>query len=141
MPDAIKILVRHSLTNYTRGCKDCTGGTEKGTVNTIGATGQIGEAALKQLGGKSQVYFQTSQGGRYVDRLVDGVAHESKVGYQFLTQKIRLQIAKDVELMTKGKIGGATWDFFRSPVTGKIGPSEPLREALENAGIQIVEHP
>jgi len=46
----------------------------------IGATGKVGETALKQLGGESQVYFKTSLGGRYVDQLVDKVAHESKVG-------------------------------------------------------------
>ena len=32
---------------------------------TIGTTGKIGEDALKALGGESQVYFPTSQGGRY----------------------------------------------------------------------------
>lgn len=65
----------------------------------IGVTGQIGENALKQLGGESQVVFNTSQGGRYVDQLVGGIANESKVGYQSLTPSMRLQVMKDVELM------------------------------------------
>jgi hypothetical protein len=30
-----------------------------------------------------------------------------------------------------------TWVFTRSPKTGKIGPSPRLREALEEAGINI----
>lgn len=57
----------------------------------------------KHWGGESQVYFRTSQGGRYVDQLVNGIANESKVGYTTLTPDIHLQIAKDVELMQSAK--------------------------------------
>ena len=106
----------------------------------IGATGKLGEAALKALGGESQVAFRTSVGRRVVDQLVNGIAHESKVGYASLTKGIAGQIAKDAELMASGEIRGATWHFFRSSVTGKIGPSAPLRQALGDAGIGIVMH-
>ncbi|RLC75218.1 MAG: hypothetical protein DRJ03_22660 [Chloroflexi bacterium] len=106
----------------------------------IGWTGDIGEAALKKLGGQSQVYFRTGQGGRYVDQLVEGIAHESKVGYTSLTQRIQRQIAKDAELIAARDIEGAVWHFFTSPVTGKGGPSGPLRQALKEAGIQILVH-
>lgn len=78
----------------------------------IGSTGKIGEQALKSLGGESQVYFSTSQGARYVDQLVNGVAHESKVGYASLTKTIRKQIEKDIELLQTKQIDGATWHFF-----------------------------
>jgi RHS repeat-associated protein len=106
----------------------------------IGATGQIGENALKSLGGESQVYFRTSMGGRYVDQLAGGIANESKVGYQSLTQDIQLQIAKDAELMQTGAVKGATWHFFTSPATGLGGPSQPLLNALQQAGIKVVTH-
>lgn len=110
------------------------------TSSKIGATGKVGEEALKQLGGISQKYFRTTQGGRFVDQLVSGIAHESKVGYTSLTKSISKQIAKDMELMATRQIEGSTWHFFESPVTGLRGPSAPLRAALEEAGIDILVH-
>ena len=38
--------------------------------------------------------------------------------------------------MRNGDIEGAHWHFFRSGVTGKIGPSAPLRNLLEEHGIK-----
>ena len=52
-----------------------------------------------QLGGELKVFFRTSQGARYVDQLVNGVANESKVGYQTLAQNLATQISKDAELI------------------------------------------
>jgi hypothetical protein len=106
----------------------------------IGSTGQIGENALKLLGGESQVFFNTNQGGRYVDQLVNRVANESKVGYTSLTSDIRNQIAKDAELINTGRIDGSTWHFFQSPVTGVGGPSQPLLDMLKQNGINIIIH-
>ena len=79
-------------------------------------------------------------GGRYVDQLVDGIANESKVGYQSLTQSNQLQILKDVDLIQSGQINGSAWHFFTSPVTGLGGPSGPLASFLEQNGISIVIH-
>jgi len=106
----------------------------------IGATGRVGEEALQALGGESQVFFRTSQGGRFVDQLVEGVAHESKVGYTSLTKDVARQIGKDAELLGTRQVEGYTWHFFQSPVTGRIGPSGPLQQALENAGIGVEVH-
>ena len=106
----------------------------------IGSTGIVGEEALKALGGKSQVRFETSQGARIVDQLVKGAAHESKVGYTTLTKSIQKQIAKDIELMSKKEIKSSTWHFFKSPVTGKGGASQPLLNELQNKGIKVVNH-
>jgi hypothetical protein len=50
------------------------------------------------------------------------------------------QIGKDAELLGTGQVSGYTWHFFESPVTGLSGPSVPLTQALEQAGIDIVEH-
>lgn len=34
----------------------------------------------------------------------------------------------------------AVWDFYPSPVTGKVGPTRGLRELLEEYGIKIKIH-
>lgn len=53
-------------------------------------------------------------GKRFVDRLVNGVAHEAKAGFNVtLTNKIKLQIMKDVELMQTNQIKGAHRHFFQ----------------------------
>ncbi len=111
------------------------GGTR---ATAIGATGKLGENALKLLGGVSQKYFKTSLGGRFVDQLVGNVAHESKVGYTALTASIKKQIAKDVELVKTGQIGSSVWHFFRSPITGLRGATTDLLQALNKAGIQVI---
>ena len=76
----------------------------------------------------------------YVDQLVNGVANESKVGYTSLTSDISRQIAKDVELMQAKQIQGSTWNFFKSPVTGVGGPSQPLMDAHRQNGINVIIH-
>lgn len=114
--------------------------TEASIYSKIGSTGQVGENALKALGGESQVFMRTSQGGRYIDQLVGGVANESKVGYTTLTKDVTRQIAKDVELMQSGEIKNAVWHFFTSPVTGKGGASQPLLDELSKNGIRAVIH-
>jgi len=107
----------------------------------IGATGKIGEDALKPLGGQSQVTFQTTQGVRVVDQLAPGaLAHESKVGYTSLDANTALQVMKDTELLSRGMVNGVTWNFYRSPVTGRVGPAPALEKALSDAGIKIKVH-
>jgi RHS repeat-associated protein len=114
--------------------------TAKTAGGQIGATKDVGENALKALGGEPQAFFKTSMGDRFIDQLVNGVAYESKVGYTTLTERISLQIDKDVELMHTGQIQDASWHFFQSPVTGQGGPSEPLLRALLNAKIGVEIH-
>ncbi|HET7505672.1 MAG TPA: SpvB/TcaC N-terminal domain-containing protein [Kofleriaceae bacterium] len=106
----------------------------------IGETGEVGESVLREMGGTPHAFRPTTLGARFIDQLVNGIAHESKVGYTSLTPFVRRQIAKDTELMATKQIQGATWHFFKSPVTGRVGPSGPLRQALEKAGIGIVIH-
>ncbi|WP_248767181.1 filamentous hemagglutinin N-terminal domain-containing protein [Pseudomonas sp. MWU12-2345] len=107
----------------------------------IGATGQIGENALKELGGRSQVSFQTSQGVRVVDQLdPSNIANEAKVGYTTLDATTALQISKDAELLNTEAVDGVTWNFFTSPVTGQGGPSTALLKALTDAGIKVLVH-
>ncbi len=106
----------------------------------IGATGKLGEAELAKLGGKPNVGFYTELGWRFIDRLVNGIGHESKVGRTSLTSFVKRQIAKDVELVQTGAMRHAVYHFFRSPVTGKIGPTPALKAALEAAKFGIVIH-
>ena len=114
---------------------------DTGAFSAIGSTGKVGEQWLAQnLGGESQVYFNTTQGGRYVDQLVGDVANESKVGYQSLTPSIQLQISKDAELLNGGTFQSVNWHFFQSPVTGLGGPSQPLLNALQQNGINVIIH-
>lgn len=110
-------------------------------LGRIGATGTIGEDALKLLGGESQKFFRTPFGPRFVDQFANGIIHESKVGYVSLTSAVRRQIQKDAWLIRNSDdISGGAWHFFQSPMTGRGGPSEPVREALDKAGISVVEH-
>jgi hypothetical protein len=103
----------------------------------IGSTGQIGEQALEELGGTGRAPMKTDLGWRIVDRLVDAVAHESKVGYTSLTKFVSTQIAKDSWLLTNDKVNQVVWHFFQSPVTGRIGPSDPLLQKLLSVGFQV----
>lgn len=65
----------------------------------------------------------------------DGLAIESKVGYTSLSKTVQLQIAKDQMLIDNGDVSAAQWIFSRSAVTGRVGPSGPLAEALDKASI------
>lgn len=106
----------------------------------IGATGKIGERLLKLLGGESQAGIRTSDGMRFIDQLVGRATHESKVGYISLIKSVSRQIAKDAELIAKGRIDSSTWHFFRSPITGRVGARKPLLQALKDAGIKYTIH-
>lgn len=113
----------------------------KGGSELAFKTGKAGEEYLAKLvGGESQVYFKTSQGGRYIDQLAGDIAYESKVGYTTLTKFTKKQILKDAELIEQGVIKGANWNFFKSDVTGKVGASKPLLEFLEQHGITYTIH-
>ena len=118
--------------------------TTRSTVNAyegIGATKVVGEDALKLMGGESQVPAKTDYGIRVIDQLVDGIANESKVGYTSLTKFVKTQIKKDSFLLQNDdNIIGVTWNFFRSPITGRIGASKNLLKSLEDAGINYILH-
>jgi RHS repeat-associated protein len=101
--------------------------------------GVWGEARLGQVlgfrGYKPRRPFKTSDGPRYTDRLVGGVAHEAKAGLNVrLTSRIRRQILKDVELIETGQIRGAHWHFFR-------GADPDLLRFLARHGIRYTVHP
>ena len=117
-------------------------------ASRLAANQQAGKAAEELLhlkyGGVEQVTKTVNLNGqpvrRVIDILVDDVAMESKVGRVSRTSDIETQIAKDVELMKNQNTGVKTveWHFSKSNVTGKIGPTPSIEEALRNAGIKIV---
>jgi hypothetical protein len=132
----LTIETKSSAATKTLTTRDAATGSVK---KVIGATGEVGENYLKNLGGEAQKFFQTDLGARYVDQFVNGVANESKVGYTTLTKQIKMQIAKDAELLRNSATTGVrkvVWNFFESPITGMAGASKPLLDALKNAGIQ-----
>jgi RHS repeat-associated protein len=120
---------------------------------SIGSTGKFGEAELQAelnaTEGESQVYTPVNgfSYGRRLDFLQTdqeglGVANEAKTGYQSLTSTIQTQIAKDQALLNDPESGidSYTWHFYRSPVTGLVGGSQQLYNALDEAGIGYKIH-
>lgn len=81
--------------------------------------------------------FTTGVGARRLDVLTQtGIGIESKVGRTSLTAVTRSQIAKDSWLLQNSDdITGIQSVFSRSGVTGQIGPTGPLADALSKAGI------
>ncbi len=107
--------------------------------------GITGEEALKiTYGGDSQVYFEAYyygvKGGRYIDQLANDIAHESKVGYTCLSNRIRIQILKDAYLLEKEEFKKVIWHFYKSDITGRGGATQSLLDFLEENGIEYIIH-
>ena len=76
---------------------------------------------------------------RFFDVFVDGVAHESKVGYKTLSA-VEKQIRSDAYLIKNGVIEGAHWHFFASGSTNKLGASPKVLDLLDQLGIPYTIH-
>ncbi len=97
--------------------------------------------ASRYPGARREVTLQAESGVRRLDVLTpQGLAIESKVGHTSLTAATRRELARDVELLNDPSSGvrAVEWHFVRSPTTGKHGPTAPLLEALQKAGIRVV---
>lgn len=95
-----------------------------------------------------QVRFPTAGCGaicasnvRIADTFVDGVAHESKVGYTYWSQSIEREIRKDAWLVGSGEIESAHWHFFASGTSNTIGASPKVLDRLDAEGIAYTIHP
>jgi hypothetical protein len=89
---------------------------------------------LGGAGSKPLSPFPTSMGNRYVDRLHNGIAHESKAGINVkLTTSIRRQMLKDKELIDEGWIKGAHWHFWQ-------GATQEVLDALNSLGLKYTVH-
>ncbi|HET7900281.1 MAG TPA: hypothetical protein VFL59_03775 [Candidatus Nanopelagicales bacterium] len=119
-----------------------------GPVSVPMASGRAGEVALEARYGATttgvdrQVRLSTAGcttgcGGdiRIVDVLVNGIAHESKVGYVGFSEFTQRQIFKDAYLIRMGRISGALWHFSMSDVTHTIGADPRVLDLLEKVGI------
>ncbi len=114
-------------------------GKNKGTYFMGGRAGEKYLAAI--VGGVAKpVTFRTSKGIRFVDVLVDDIAHESKVGFTELTPFIKKQILKDAELLKNGDIEGVKWHFFKSEISGKGGANQKVYDFLKENGIEYILH-
>lgn len=112
-------------------------------------TGSAGEQYLASsyTGSIEQKVFSTSGCidvcnpiARRVDVLVDGIAHESKVGRVYLTPGIRRQIESDAYQVEIGAYTGAEWHFFPSAVTNTLGASTQVLDLLNAKGIGYTIH-
>jgi hypothetical protein len=95
----------------------------------------------------SQVFYHTtgcgklcSMYGRRFDVLVDGVAHESKVSYTYLSPSLEMQIRSDAWLIKQGEIKGAHWHFFASTYGDKLGADTRVLDLLDEVGIPYTIH-
>ncbi len=93
--------------------------------------------------GIAQMRFETDDGKvRYVDYMSDASwAFELKGGHVVGRRSVFGQIAKDVQLRNEGKIKGATWIFYESPVNGGLGASPSVIRVLQENGIGIEYRP
>jgi RHS repeat-associated protein len=128
-PDATDLMMVFAGSVGTGGLGTAKALVPKGAV----PLGKWGETRLAQvLGGagyKPNLPFMTSAGPRYIDRLVNGIAHEVKGGLNVsLTRDIERQILKDFELIQSGQIRGAHWHFFQ-------GAQRDVLEFLNKLGI------
>jgi hypothetical protein len=112
------------------------------SASRIGANQAAGDAARDSVaaghpGALIEQTFSTALGPRRVDVMTQtGIGIESKVGRTSLTATTQAQIAKDQWLMANNKdVAGIQWFFSRSGVTGQIGPTGPLADALTRARI------
>ncbi len=108
------------------------------------SAGKWGQDAFKLRNplAKGNQFLRTDKGARFVDFIDDGIGYEIKTGRQFLSTRIKEEIAKDTLLApqngTPGQLKEVVWVFYRSPFTGRIGASQPLLNALRDAGIRII---
>ncbi|WP_162830392.1 RHS repeat-associated core domain-containing protein, partial [Amycolatopsis palatopharyngis] len=119
---------------------DEVGGT---IIQNNKVAGDAASDAIKDRypGSVRETSLDAPSGRRVIDVLTpQGLAIESKVGRTSLTKDVRRQIQRDVELRSAGNpVSSVEWHFSSSPTTGLSGPTGPLREALQKAGISIVE--
>ncbi len=109
------------------------------SLSTIAASSwQEAEKILRDAYHGVSKAINTPFGRRVVDSLSGKIAREAKYGYQSLSQFIHKEIAKDSYLISIGY--KVEWHFYWSQVSNTGGPSKPLRDALIDAGIKIIEH-
>lgn len=84
----------------------------------------------------------TPYGTRIVDAFntAERIIGEAKYGAQSLTEFVSKEIAKDAWLFQNNVVNGVEWHFYESAVSGTLGGTAPLFQALHDAGIKTVVH-
>jgi len=119
-----------------------------GANSTVQANKAAGDAvrdaiAAREAPALTEQNLRVTGGLRRIDVLKQGnriVAIESKVGRTGLGRsgsRVRQELARDVKLLRSGEVDEVVWEFTRSEVTGKIGPTQPLLDALNKFGITV----
>ena len=107
-----------------------------GAANQLAGNAARDVLAAAHPGSLIEQSLSTTAGVRRLDVLTrGGLGIESKVGRTSLTAATRSQVAKDSLLLGNGDVTGMEWVFSRSGVTGQMGPTGPLADALGKAGI------
>jgi RHS repeat-associated protein len=82
-----------------------------------------------------------NSGWRAIDVLTTGgTAVEVKSGRVGIDGDIRRQIARDVALMDteQNDVDSVVWVFTASPITGRMGPTRSVENALKDAGVSYI---
>lgn len=113
------------------------------------ASGRQGEEFLEKQyeGAATQQVFAIvgceevcNRTARRFDVVVNGVAHESKVGRVYLTPGIKRQMESDAYCVMLKACTGVMWHFYPSAQTNTLGASVPVLEELERLGIPYTIH-
>lgn len=143
--DTLSILPVVPSTSYIRrGADTISAAKQADRVIDAYSSWQEAEKALRRTMNSvisvSERTISTAKGIRICDSLNTStkLVGEAKYGYQALSNFIKREIEKDKCLKRMGY--NVEWHFYISQVTGKGGPSAPLRKALESADIKIIEH-
>ncbi|VAW74547.1 hypothetical protein MNBD_GAMMA12-235 [hydrothermal vent metagenome] len=110
--------------------------------NNINGNVVSNNIAARFPGSDREVRLVTPNGGvRFVDVLTpEGLAIESKVGRTSLSNTVRIQASKDIELFNDpfSLVNSLRFEFSRSPITGKVGPTPQLEIFLRENGFEII---
>ena len=127
-----------------------TTGTVGGTIAQAGhelyQNWQSAETGLRNAIGSVTDYTTRVLHTPFGDRVVDAyntstrVIAEAKYGYQALSSFIQTEIARDAWLLQNGLVNEVQWHFYFSQSSQTIGGSNPLIQALLQAGIQVFYH-
>jgi hypothetical protein len=128
-------------TNFARALNPPTSASNIQRNRRIGL--RLEEEVNRIIGGIRNRYFPVGERRRFVDiwDRATRTIFEVKSGYTSLTNRIREQIARDVEIIRTGRAEQGVWVFRQSPTTGQIGASDPLIDALGEAGITVAYYP
>ena len=111
---------------------------EKSLVSTLSENGaEVGTQITASTKGCIEICNPVA---RRFDAVVDGIAHEAKVGFNDLDASTRAQINSDAYLIETGVIEGAHWHFYPSAQTDQIGANRKVLDLLEEKGILFTIH-